>query len=223
MKENTIKLLEQFQRANDIWFMNKDSRSFEVDFMEWFGERKVLTDNYLRFLSYLDLGPFYDDTAEVGKGGLDSAVKDFDTTIITSFPGSFRGIDLSRILEGKLMVSGGFPYLMGQGVDAGQFTLIPSETITTYMTQNPYTFEDIRNWEMLHNSNSAGIIVGIYGKSWDRDKNSKIKMLEELVKKMDDFNDVIIDFENDSQDYYGVVASLKTRKNYKILKRYKKY
>lgn len=54
----------------------------------------------------------------------------------------------------------------------------------TFMTQNPYTTIEIRNWEDLHNSGESDIIVGVYGSIYDKDIESKLKQIQELEEKL---------------------------------------
>ena len=214
-KQNIIK---QFQDATNTKFNDEYSRFFADDFMEWFKDRKDLDKQYLEFLNYLGFDFNNYNVAEVGKSGIDSIVKGFDTTIITSYPDSFRDVDKSRIIEGKLKISGGFPYLVGQGENAGRIVSIPKKIVGTYITHNPYSQSDITGWEMLPNSDENDIIVGVYGKNSDYDKYSKIDNLRKLRDRLNDCRNVTDEYVTESDGYYYVVGSRNVRKRSRVIK-----
>ena len=51
------------------------------------------------------------------------------------------------------------------------------------MTYNPYEEEDIINWELLVGQGYP-ITTGVYGKIYDQDKTTKIKLLKNLKNKI---------------------------------------
>ena len=55
---------------------------------------------------------------------------------------------------------------------------IPEDEVTTFMTQNPFSFSHIRDWENLHNSGRSNIILGVYGSILDKDANSKLRQMD---------------------------------------------
>ena len=63
---------------------------------------------------------------------------------------------------------------------------IATSSALTFMTQNPYTPVEIRNWENLHNSGNHNIIVGVYGSIYDKDIETKIRQLESLKQRLTD-------------------------------------
>ena len=179
-------LIEQFKQATGTKNIDINSQLFISEFSEWIRSRQNISENYLNLLEYMELYRFADpDTAEIGKGQYDSIVKPFDTTIITPHSEGLETLDQSRIITSDFRVFDGTPVLTKtneKGIN--QIDPITSTTTLTFMTQNPYTPEQIRNWEQLHNSGENNIIVGIYGSIYDKDIEQKIKELEALRDKL---------------------------------------
>lgn len=57
--------------------------------------------------------------------------------------------------------------------------------INSFITQNPFSISNIKNWDQLHN-NGDMITVGVYGSTFDKDINSKIDQLKHLKEKLMD-------------------------------------
>ena len=144
--------------------------------------RQDVSKHYLALLEYMELSKFADcDTAEVGKGRYDTIVKPFNTTIITPHISGLETLGNERIINAELVVMGETPVLFGTNKNGKP---ISSSSNLTFMTQNPYTPIEIRNWEDLHNSGENDIIVGVYGSIYDKDIESKLKQIQELEEKL---------------------------------------
>ena len=62
-----------------------------------------------------------------------------------------------------------------------QETIIQSNDIDTFMFHNPYNSINLNAISSLHdNLEYNGIIYGIYGKTYDKDKDEKLKKLYKL-------------------------------------------
>ena len=143
-------LIEQFKQANNIKNVDINSQVFISEFSEWIKLRQDVSKNYLALLEYMELSKFADcDTAEVGKGRYDTIVKPFNTTIITPHISGLEILGNERIINAELVVMGETPVLFGANKNGKP---ISSSSNLTFMTQNPYTTIEIRNWEDLHNS-----------------------------------------------------------------------
>lgn len=179
-------LIEQFKQATGTKNIDINSQLFISEFSEWIRSRYNIGENYLDLLAYMELYRFSDpDTAEIGKGQYDSIVKPFDTTIITPYSEGLETLDQSRIITSDFGVFDDIPVLIKtneKGID--HVNPITSTFTLTFMTQNPYTPEQIRNWEQLHNSGENNIIVGIYGSIYDKDIEQKINELQVLRDKL---------------------------------------
>lgn len=151
-------LIEQFKQANNIKNVDINSQAFISEFSEWIKLRQDVSKHYIALLEYMELSKFADcDTAEVGKGRYDTIVKPFNTTIITPHISWLETLGNERIINAELVVMGETPVLFGTNKNGKP---ISSSSNLTFMTQNPYTPIEIRNWEDLHNSGENDIIVG---------------------------------------------------------------
>lgn len=188
MEKYLYLLVEQFKQATGTKNVDIKSQLFMSEFSEWIKSRQNIGDNYLNLLEYMELYRYSDpDTAEIGKGQYDSIVKPFNTTIITPHSKGLETLDQSRIITSDFRVYENMPVLCSTN-EKGTNLIDPitSTSTLTFMTQNPYTSEQIRNWGQLHNSGENNIIVGIYGSIYDKDIEQKIKELETLRDKLYD-------------------------------------
>lgn len=204
MKEYLYYLAVQYGKATGIKCKDLISVVYSKEFSDWLKKRKGMGEKYskmLQGLGILDLDDPY--TVEVGKGCLDTLVKESSNAIITPYP---RGFDI-RI--GKIIISPGFK------VRYGVPTLVANDDITeksitsnnqlTFMTQNPYTPTHIENWEQLYNSGNSEIIIGVFGDIHDKDKAEKTRQLETIEKKAK--GNLTKMEETDGDTYLTVVAS----------------
>lgn len=175
-------LIKQFKQANNIKNVDINSQAFMSEFSEWIILRQKASKNYLALLEYMKLSKFADrDTAEIGKCKYDTIVKPFNTTIITPHVSGLETLENERVINAEFVVMGEKPVLFGANKNGKP---ISSSSNLTFMTQNPYTPVEIRNWEDLHNSGNYDIIVGVYGSIHDKDIESKLKQIKELEKKL---------------------------------------
>lgn len=188
MEKYLKKLSEQFKQATGTKSIDFNSQAFISEFGEWIRQRQLGAEEYLSLLDYMNLSKVNDpDTAEIGKGRFDTIVKDLDTTIITPYSKDIIVPNPKRIITSDFRVYEGTPILMRQS-EKGTTQIDPIITTSTltFMTQNPYSQEQIANWEELHNGRNSDIIVGIYGSIYDKDTESKIRQIEDLRDKLDD-------------------------------------
>lgn len=217
--ENKIYLNNLLNQFNDATGSNlTDVNSLE--FIKWKNRRLMQGYTYTRLLSYM--GVLFDDysCAEIGKGREDSAFLSYDTSIISPY------IDnpLCYEKEGKIIVSDfevvcSVPSLVkyrdGKIID---FTVVPVEDIKNFMTQNPYNDDCIKDWWQLHIGDYNGITFGVFGNIYDKDKDKKIKLLNNLKEKMIDCYVECSDYIGDQ--YFHVVATDMDKK-YSRIKKYK--
>ena len=204
MKEYLYYLAMQYEKATGVKCKDLISVVYSKEFIDWLRKRRKMGEKYsnmLQEIGLLDLDDPY--TVEVGKGFLDTLVKESSNAIITPYP---KGFDI-RI--GKIIISPGFK------VNYGVPTSVACDDVTeknitsnhqlTFMTQNPYTSAHIKNWEQLHNSGNSEIIVGVFGDIHDEDKEEKARQLEVLERKMQ--GSLAKMKETDGDTYLTVVAS----------------
>jgi len=186
MEQYVKKITEQFCLATGSKCIDPTSDAFINEITLWIKNRQDIAKKYTDFLDYMGFDFFGADCAEVGKGGYDSIVKPFETTIITPVLSTFKKINPERIIDGKMKVYGIVPFLIRHINNENEFTQISSDGIHTFITQNPYSKWSISKWENLHNSGLNNIILGIYGSIQDKDIEEKVKMLKLLRDKLDD-------------------------------------
>ena len=92
---------------------------------------------------------------------------------------------------------------------------------TRFITQNPYFNSELLGWQKLHNNGTSIITVGVYGSKYDSDKRQKIKLIENLKKKLnnEEYNE---EYDTTKNNYYYAISTnrksltkVKTRKKSK--------
>ena len=206
-------LSKQYQDATGARTSDFSSIQFLGELESWTSERQEMGKGYLELLNHIGLYDFSSSYyAEIGKGCTDTIVGDYSTTIITPYTDYMDQIvDERRIVRGYMSVVSEVPVLVIDGVRKKTIS-----DIDTYMTHNPYSPLWIQDWDKLHKSGSYSIIVGAYGKVYDKDKYQKEKMISELIRKIDS-SDIVCDSFEYEDDYYTFVSSdrklLKKEKN----------
>lgn len=194
-------IIRQFRQATK--FSGNINSEIGLDTLsEWIFQRQNAGIDYLFLLHDLGLNYSNNDTCEVGKGLYDSITTGLSTKIITQYPESIK-VDESRILVGNLEVFESTPILIRE--NASNIKIIPNSLVNTYMMNNPYVEGNIRSWEDLHNSSQNDIIVGVYGKTSDKDKEDKLKLIKDLRDKL--YDEYIDSYETNNDNYYYVVGS----------------
>lgn len=205
-------LAEQYALANGIKNIDLNSKAFLSEFNEWLGEVKRMSELYPSFLDSLDVNYNIVSAAEIGKGNYDSAFKNFQTTIITDMPIS---VDKKRLVSSHFAVIDDEPTIINR-TDSFFFHIpISPKKIATYLTQNPYYPELIEDWEKLSNKCGNSIVVGMYGRLIDKDREKKINNLKMLRDKLE-LDSKIVQATFDG-NYY---AALFTKKKTKFLSKF---
>lgn len=206
-------LFEQFKQAEGIKSFNEETKLFMIDIICWIKEREKIGQEYLYLLNELDIPFEYRDCAEIGKTYLDSAVKNFGTTIITPY---INGFEKDRVIEGQFEVFESKPTIIIPKEQERK--IISSQAIRNFITHNPYSEESIATWHHLHNSRNGNIAVTVFGKTYDKDIDSKIKMLKSLKDKLEYPSQEV--YETIQDNYFYIVGSKpKTKQLHKVLEK----
>ena len=212
-------LLEQFKSSQGIKSKDDKTKTYMSEFVEWILERKNIGVNYTELLRELEI-PFETSyCAEIGKSAFDSVVLTYGTTIITPHIEGLETIDSVRVIESSLDIIESTPviYMPGEE-DATEMIEVPSSVITRFMTQNPYSSENITTWHRLHNSKDRDITVGVFGSVYDKDIKEKIDSIKTLKDKLE--REFVESYEEYNGKYYYVLASpRRAKKLEKILTR----
>lgn len=206
MKTDLEVLIEQYKRATGIKHVDQTSLSFLRDLLCWIEQRQKISKNYVTLLDNMQVNYNSEHCAEIGKTMYDSVVLPFDTTIITPYttpadvkhPGRIIEADF-KLVDATPMI---FKILNGKLVKR----TIESDQIKTYMTQNPYTSDEIKDWRFLHNCGDNNIIVGVFGNVYDQDIDEKLKMMKRFALQLTN-GKYVEDFGNIGDTYCYAVAS----------------
>lgn len=209
------KIFNQYKKINGLEKLDikeLKNESFRKEFTSWLYERQKYGYRYLDFLYEINEHITERSTAEVGKSELDSIVMPFDTTIISQ--DDFNNLeDKSRLIKSKFMVYEESPVLYFEASDNPKLVVLPEKRIDTFMTQNSYTPYSIKNWELLHDSGSFDIAVGMYGNIHDKNIKDNLNLLKSLREKIvgDDYK---FDYNTSGDIYYAAVASCRKIKTF---------
>ena len=178
-------LVRAFLSANGLKSTDIDLNSefFVSEFAHWIKERRKIGLDYLSFIEPLaKLNSTKEVVAEIGKGESDTLITGDNHIIITPFTKNIKREKPELLVEGSLWVERCRPIIIrgNRSVD------ISKCNIKRFITHNPYSKGNIRNWETLHNSEKYNITVGIYGSIYDHDIEDKIKVLNQLKDKLND-------------------------------------
>lgn len=174
--EYMAKIIRQFEEAKGESVKNIHLEVYLATLKEFIKERQRIKNTYRFFLSSLSLDFNDEDTVEIGKGRYDTLVTGSDrTSMITPY---IRGLENKN----RIIIPSTFKVLQN-----GIILSDSPYTFKTYMTQNPYSIEDIENFEKI----DGNLIFGIYGNIYDKDRKYKIQTLYNLNKRLD--NNFMID------------------------------
>lgn len=210
MEEYAKKLIEQFMRARGIKHPDFNSMEFVNDFHNWLHSYKNQIGFYMTILDCKnDELTYGNNTVEIGKGKLDTVANGTNAQVITKY---VDGIESNgSIIKGEFSARG-----FGNGpvvLTNGRLNPIDSN-ITRFVTHNPYSTSDIRNWEKLYYS-GKDISIGVFGNLDDKDIQEKIKLMKEFKDKL-----ISGQFEEDKSCIdYSYYYTLTTKNNIKSLKR----
>ena len=170
------KLMKQFTKANGLNSIDMNSLEFLNEFKEWVTRQRVVSRDYKDLLNYMQIP--LSKIAEVGKGEFDSLALNNNLLMITPYAEELA-LENDKIINADFMVTTEKPLLIGPD----KKEIILDRRINSFMTYNPYEEEDIINWELLVGQGYP-ITTGVYGKIYDQDKTTKIKLLKNLKNKI---------------------------------------
>lgn len=170
------KLMQQFISSQGIQNIDVNSIDFKKEFVMWIDERQKISDGYIKLLEKLKVPYNTSEMVEVGKGKYDSIVLNNGSTIMLT-PYITQKIN-NPLCNYRFTVEDMKPSVI---LNNGNIKSIPLKSI---MIHNPYDESDIYDWEKLFNHDSCNITIGIYGKCDDKDRKSKIKLLEDFRKEL---------------------------------------
>lgn len=201
MEKYLNNLMKQFAQAKGIKNIDVSSTSFIEEFMYWVKQNRIMSEAYLSFIDSIDVHPSVIDetTVEIGKCEFDSIALNTPMSMIT--PYTIDIPDEKILVPGMFMVYNGNPYVIHNNK-----MIVFDDTLTSrFITQNPYSNEEIKNWEQLHNVGN-NITLGFFGDIHDFDKITKIKLLKELKSKLSN-SEFVENYETSDDLYFYVLSS----------------
>lgn len=182
------KLFEQYKNALGLTDINKVEKEILLDFKCWLKCRQLMGLVYKSFIEKTLEIDFSEtsSTAEVGKCNLDSIALQTNLSIITQYSNGFD-FYTGQMNKSKLTIIDGNPVITSNIGNIKFLNLL--DGYDRFITQNPYSENDIRNWEQLVD-NGYDITVGVFGSIDDKDIDKKINQIEDLNKKITGLKDV---------------------------------
>ncbi len=178
--------MSQFNSAKGIKKIDISSEDYINDFAHWLYEQNKALEELKKYFANYDIDINDSNIAEVGKGKYDSIVLP-TTRIISPF-----GETLNKE-NNELLVYQGEPIITGSEVKG--------QVVDRFMTHNPYYYEQISEWPLLH-FNGYDIIVGYCGYVNDLnilEKENQLNLLKQNLEQgcivnYDTINDVYVCF-----------------------------
>ena len=191
-----LNLYKQYCDARGVICNPFDGKNLSYDFLEWITINKLMAKEYSDYLLYL--GYLKSKTvAEVGKGRYDS-ITSKEMAVISPYA------DTLELPKSELFVIDGVPL-----IEQGGKIVLPEQQIL--LTHNPYDEMRIINWSRVHNMGDYDISIGMFGSIYDEDFSKKIKLIEEISKRMTE--DHVIDYDTDKDKYF---CSLNSKRKVKV-------
>ena len=197
-------LINQFKAATGTKYVDINSQEFISEFSEWIKSRRIIGAEYFFFIQNMGVEPdIFDGGYEIGKGAHDSIVLGTSTPLITPYSDGIISPE-NKIIKAKFGMFYNIPVLYGNDCDDVELRVREINNIRRVITQNPYDQKCIRDWEIFHNG-GENITVGVFGNTYDKDIESKIRQIEMLKEKMDEGYEE--DFTTDRDMYYYAISS----------------
>ena len=187
-----LNLYKQYCDARGVVCNPFDGKNLSYDFLEWITINKLMAKEYSDYLLYL--GHLESKTvAEVGKGRYDS-IASKEMAVISPYA------DTLELPKSELFVIDGVPL-----IEQGGKIVLPEQQIL--LTHNPYDEMRIINWSRVHNTGDYDISIGMFGSIYDEDFSKKVKLIEEISKRMTE--DHVIDYDTDKDKYFCSLNSMR--------------
>ena len=191
-----INLYKQYCDAKGIFFEFSAGENLSKDFIKWLILSEKLAIKYIEYLNSLD---YFNSSsiAEIGKGRYDS-IASKEMAVISPYA------DTLQLPSSELFIIDGVPLIEQRGK-----IVLPQQQIL--LTHNPYDEMRIIDWSSVHNRGDYDISIGMFGSIYDEDFSKKVKLIEEISKRMTE--DHVIDYDTDKDKYF---CSLNSKRKVKV-------
>ena len=191
-------LYNQFISAKGISLKDALNKRDELskEFIDWLYDLEKIGAQYSFYAENNGINLVSDYARELNKGVFDSLVSKEQR--ISPFSGNTELV----IYQGIPMIKSGINIVEGQVADI-------------YHTHNPYSIEYLQGLSELHNCGFK-ICFGIFGRTYDKDKKEKFKLVRDYLSTMS--GELEIQYDTERDNYYLIVYN-KFKQNVKILRR----
>ena len=172
-----------------------------IDFIKWIYSKKKLAREFGIFLGSKNEDFIKKSVIEVGKGKHDS-ISNLELQVISPFGGTLDKNNVDIIIQ-----NGQFVVVNDHGVKQIEKRVL--------LTHNPYQLVDIYSWKELAELSSNEIIMGMYGKNSDCDKEEKLELLTSLIRELPEDSQHY--YKQTKDNYFAVASSLPKRKTLKLM------
>lgn len=179
--EYYLKLFQLFLKSNGVKMKDSNFDKFKyyerhkAEFIEWLKQYKLCTYEYKKYLeNYIGISLDNERLIELGKGNIDSIVGD-NSIVVSPYAHTFN--DLYRSNSTIVFDDDNVYFNMND-----ENILI--DRADMIMCNNPYMYHVMSTLEKLYNRD-YNIMVGVYGKEYDKNKIAKIKILKEFLRNKD--------------------------------------
>lgn len=206
-EDNMKELFEQFCAAYGVTDADVNDKAIVNLFFNWLYNEKRDNDKfYLDQMDYLGVDYKSNKTIEVGKNACDSLVVPYQTIILPKSKEGFEECG-KRVVIGNIQFHGNLPFIIQKGVHVDHS--IPCDVYDTFMTHNPYSYDDIADWNRLPEA-YHNMVVGIYGDAEDADKGIKRDMMYDLMDNIGPGIDKQL-YEISTNDKYATIVTANRR------------
>lgn len=199
MNKYLLNLFKQFNDAMGIENADIFSQNYWEACTLWLKGLESNSRMYQEFIEYLGFDINSTDATELRKGKYDSIGMPY-TRIITPYTEHLEDMHDIVMFQGE-------PLLIGS-------IILREQVVGTYFTHNPY---DLKHLECFDYFDSVGkdYCIGVFGMNDDRDKEQKIKTLDDYGFKF--LSHSKVEYETRDNSYFYVVRSkYKTKINKKL-------
>lgn len=179
---------------------NKVNIFEDNDFISWIINMQKVSKEYISFLSYIGVVNRQNILAEINKGKYDSLALN-NLLIVSQFAKTMNFND------SRLFVGNNIPIIESNS------TLYNASNVDFFITHNPYSTYYFSNLNQIHLL-GYNICFGMFGKIYDSDKMTKLRVLKQFADGLDNQYKIYYDTNNDC--YFECIKS--QRKIKKLVK-----
>jgi len=178
-------LLGEYKTARGYEFINLDNPLVIEDIHRFIEERKQSNNYYANLLDALSIDYQGSDTIEFinYKGFLISKDVNCDTTVVSFDKTIYDDVRRDRVLPGNIRIYKGLPYLLSKQSNGfyGERSL-EKTSFKTIMKTNP-SIKAFQYYGDLYKLGRFSLIIGINGKAYDKDAQTKVDALYNLASQ----------------------------------------